>query len=157
MAVSGSPRVLIDTNVFVYRVDPADPRKRGMATAMLRRLRLAGDAVVSAQTVSEFASVLLGHRAHELSAGDVGAAVAEMVRAWPVTLVRPRTIELALTGRERFGFPFYGAQIWAAAKLSGATIVLSEDFADGTVSDGVRFADPFAEGFDLDALTAAPR
>lgn len=155
MAGSGNPRVLVDTNVLVYRVDPGDPRKEGVAADVLHRLRVAGEGVVSGQTVSEFASVLVGRRARELRAGKVEAAVAAIVREWPVTLVRPETVELALVARERFGFAFYDAQIWAAAKLCGAKVVLSEDFTDGMVAGGVRFADPFAEGFDLDALTGA--
>ena len=31
-------------------------------------------------------------------------------------------------------------------------LVFSEDFTDGSVIEGVRFANPFAKGFDLDAL-----
>lgn len=152
MAGSGSPRVLIDTNLFVYRVDPTDPRKEAVAADVLRRLFRAEDGVVSGQTVSEFANVLLGRRACELRAGRVDVAVSKLVRDWPVVSVRPETVEFALAAHERFGFAFYDAQIWAAAKLCGATVVLSEDFTDGMVADGVRFLDPFAEGFDLDAL-----
>jgi len=32
--------------------------------------------------------------------------------------------------------------------------VLSEDFSDGRTIDGVTFVNPFAEGFDLEALLA---
>jgi predicted nucleic acid-binding protein len=144
--------VLVDTNVFVYRVDPGDPRKQGVAVDVLSRLRAAGYGAISGQTLSEFASVLLGRRAHEFRAGMVDAAVARMAREWPVALVGPVTVEVALAAHERFGFAFFDAQIWAAAKLAGATVVLSEDFSDGMLAGGVRFADPFAEGFDLDAL-----
>jgi predicted nucleic acid-binding protein len=49
---------------------------------------------------------------------------------------------------------YYDAQIWACARVNRIPLVLSEDFADGTVVEGVRFANPFAEGFDLDALLA---
>jgi len=34
-------------------------------------------------------------------------------------------------------------------------LVLSEDFTDGAVIEGVCFANPFAEGFDLDVLLTA--
>jgi predicted nucleic acid-binding protein len=147
-----SRRVLLDTNVLVYREDSREPAKRAIARDVLRELARARSGCVSVQALSELAAVLTGKRGGwpEVDADDV---VAEVMRDFPVVLVRPRTVELALKGQERFGFSYYDAQIWAAAKLAGATVVLSEDFADGMVADGVRFADPFAEGFDLDALT----
>jgi predicted nucleic acid-binding protein len=36
--------------------------------------------------------------------------------------------------------------------LNGVPIILSEDFEDGRVIDGVRFIDPFARDFDAEAL-----
>ncbi|GIX28693.1 MAG: hypothetical protein KatS3mg123_2574 [Burkholderiales bacterium] len=42
----------------------------------------------------------------------------------------------------------------AAAKEAGGTLLLSEDFQDGQVLDGVRFANPFATD-DLGALLGA--
>ena len=42
--------------------------------------------------------------------------------------------------------------MWAAARTAGAAVLLTEDFQDGQEVEGVRFVDPFAEGFDLGAL-----
>lgn len=41
------------------------------------------------------------------------------------------------------------AQIWAAARLAGITIVLTEDFNSGAVIEGVRFVNPFTPEFEL--------
>jgi hypothetical protein len=33
-------------------------------------------------------------------------------------------------------------------------VVFSEDFSDGTVLEGVRFVNPFSEGFQIEMWTA---
>jgi predicted nucleic acid-binding protein len=77
---------------------------------------------------------------------------AVIAREWPVAVITPDTIDLAFEGVERFGFSWYDAQIWAAAKLAGCSIVLSEDFCDGMCADGVRFVNPFAPDFDTNGF-----
>ncbi len=47
----------------------------------------------------------------------------------------------------------YDAQIWATARLHQVSVVFSEDFSDGSVIEGVRFANPFAPGFVVEAWT----
>lgn len=49
-------------------------------------------------------------------------------------------------------FSYHDAQIWAAARLAQIPVVLSEDFADGAVHDGVTFVNPLRPGFDLGLL-----
>ena len=38
---------------------------------------------------------------------------------------------------------FWDAQVWATAKLNQIPVVFSEDFASGSVIEGVRFENPF--------------
>jgi predicted nucleic acid-binding protein len=45
---------------------------------------------------------------------------------------------------------YYDAQIWAAARLNQTQLILSEDFQDGQILEGVRFINPFSDGFILD-------
>ncbi len=51
-------RLLVDTNVLVYAYDPRDRLKQDVASALLRELVLSERAVVSAQCLSEFFSVV---------------------------------------------------------------------------------------------------
>ena len=44
---------------------------------------------------------------------------------------------------------FWDAQIWAAARLNQIGLVLSEDLQDRAVVEGVRFVNPFVDGFRL--------
>ena len=46
---------------------------------------------------------------------------------------------------------YYDAQLWATARLNQVPIIFSEDFAAGSVVEGVRFVNPFAEGFALNS------
>jgi predicted nucleic acid-binding protein len=48
----------LDSNILVYAHDDTDLRKKGIAQDLLRRAVL-GEAVVSTQTLAEFATTLL--------------------------------------------------------------------------------------------------
>lgn len=141
--------IFADTNVFVCAVDHREDRKRSQAAELWDALALRDDAIVSAQVASELANTLVRLWADPKVADEVVARLDLSVRILPVT---PGTVRLALDGVSRFGFSFYDAQIWASAREWDASIVLSEDFTDGMVADGVRFVNPFASGFDLKAL-----
>jgi predicted nucleic acid-binding protein len=38
---------------------------------------------------------------------------------------------------------------WAAARLNQIPVIFSEDFRAGAVFEGVRYVNPFAQGFQL--------
>lgn len=143
--------VVAGTNIFVCAEDLREVRKRAKAAALWETLSGMDDAVVSSQVVSEFANTLLRLWKDPAAVDQVVERLALSMRVIPVS---PSTVRLAIDGCARFGFSFYDAQIWASAREWGATLVLSEDFPDGLVADGIRFANPFAPGFDLDALLA---
>lgn len=42
--------------------------------------------------------------------------------------------------------------MWATARLNQIPVVLSEDFEDGRVINGVQFLNPFSRTFDLATL-----
>jgi hypothetical protein len=50
---------------------------------------------------------------------------------------------------------FLGCTELAAARLNQIPVVFSEDFSDGPVVEGVRFANPFCAGFRIEAWFAA--
>ncbi|MHB1016438.1 MAG: PIN domain-containing protein [Coriobacteriia bacterium] len=143
--------LFVDTNLVVYVDDERDPWKMRVARGLWYTLTAHPDTMVSAQVVSESANTMLRLWG---DAAKVSLFIDKLENAAAVVPITPSTVRLALQGCARFGFAFYDAQIWAAARERGATLVLSEDFTDGLVADGVRFANPFAPGFDLEALLA---
>ncbi len=60
----------------------------------------------------------------------------------------------AMRATRRYGFSYWDALIWAAAREAAVTTVLSEDFTDGSTIEGVAFLNPFTDVFDIDALLA---
>lgn len=145
--------VLLDTNILIYAANADSDRRHRLALDLLRRLR-AGEIVITTQTLSEFANVMTHPSKFAHDAAVVGVAVRKLDTEHTVLHVTPETVVRALEARERWGLSYYDAQIWASAALAGVPVVLSEDFTDGLVLGPVRFVDPFAQGFDLDALRA---
>ncbi|MDO8963259.1 MAG: hypothetical protein Q7W30_02075, partial [Coriobacteriia bacterium] len=85
---------------------------------------------------------------------SVAADLADLRETWPVLLVTDEVIADAVRGTIEHGMSFYDAQLWATARLSGIRVVLTEDFSDGRVVEGVRFVDPFSPSFDPRQLSS---
>ena len=140
-------RVLLDTNVLIYSVTADEGEKHHAARRLIAAL---GDQriAVSSQVLSEYANVLTHGRRYGRDAQSVQDDIADMLFVWEVFPLHGGVIMNALEAHSRWQLPYYDAQIWAAAALNAIPIVLSEDFQDGAVLGGVRFMNPFAEGFD---------
>lgn len=146
------PRVLVDTNVLAYLWDPRDQRKKTVATRLISELDERSAGLHSTQTLGELFLVITRKLPVALPAPIGGSAVAYLAEAWPVLSVTPEITLEAVHGVLRYGLPFWDAQLWATALVNGVSIVLSEDFCSGSVLEGVRFANPFERGFDLEVL-----
>ena len=137
--------VLVDTNVLVYAVDPASPRKQRRAIEVLERLVQAGSGVLSAQSLSEYFAVVTRKLSPPIPAEQARRNLVHLCRIWPVESLTAAVVVEAARGAIRHGMSFWDAQIWATAKLHGAAEVLSEDFTDGRIMDGIRFTNPFVD------------
>jgi predicted nucleic acid-binding protein len=140
-------RVLIDTNVLVYATGVDGPKKAARAAAVLQHMEAGGAGRLSTQALSEYANTML-RRLPRSAHPDVARSVARLCKAWPVLTVTETTVIDALRGTIEHGMSFYDAQLWATARLAGVGVVLTEDFTDGRVVEGVRFVDPFSPSFD---------
>ncbi|MGD2148111.1 MAG: PIN domain-containing protein [Anaerolineae bacterium] len=141
--------VLIDTNLLVYVYDLSELNKRRQALEVLQRVRDANSGVLSAQVLSEFYNTVTRKLAPPLPPVKAEAQVQAFARMWPVVPVTAQVVLEAIRGVREYQFSFWDAQIWAAARLSQVSVVLSEDFNSGAVVEGVRFVDPFAGDFQL--------
>ncbi|MBI4588808.1 MAG: PIN domain-containing protein [Candidatus Rokubacteria bacterium] len=140
--------VLVDTNVLVYAYDRAEPGKQGRAIDTLRRLVATGRGRLSAQVLGEFFQVVTRKIQARLSLADAYGQMATLTRAWPVLPITPLIVLEAARGVRDHRLAYWDAQVWATARLNQIPLVLSEDFKDGRVLDGVQFLDPFARAFD---------
>lgn len=147
------PASLVDSNVLVYAHDFRDLRKQRVAIDAVSRLSVAGMAAVSAQCLSEF-FVTVTRLPDAMTARQALDQVERMARACRVVDVSGAVVLEGLRGAERHGMSIWDALIWSAAKLNQIPVVLSEDFQDGRVVEGVRYVNPFDPGFDVSSLTA---
>lgn len=146
-------RVLVDTNVLVYFADERDLIKRERAEHVLTAFEASGRGFLSQQVLSEFARVASESIPDPPSAAELTQVVLDFSRTWPILAITPDIVADALGIAERTGRSFWDAQLIATARANGIGLIVSEDFEDGAVCEGVRFADPFAPGFEASVLS----
>lgn len=144
------PPVLIDTNVLIYASDPAEIIRQDQALRTLKYLETARAGRLSAQCLAEFVNATTRSRQPLYSRAEAVTQVENLLRSFPVFNLTPLIVLEAARGARDHGLAYYDAQIWASARLNQVTVVFSEDFNDGQVLEGVRFANPFAAGFRLE-------
>ena len=149
-------RYLLDTNVLVYGVDPADPEKQARALDVLARVGrpspVGPTAAIPAQALAEFSRVTLFRLRPPVPSDDVYRQIGLYERTFPIVPLTPAVVLEAVRGVRDHQFPYYDAQIWAAAKLNQIPVVLSEDFDSGSTVEGVTFVNPFDSAFDTSGL-----
>lgn len=137
-------RVLIDTNVFVYAFDPADPAKHEKAVRLIDEVTREDDLVLSAQVLNEVAWTLLRRGSQlGLDPTNVRQIVEEIAQSALVVPVTPEFTLTALTAAMAHGLSFWDGLIWAAAHHHRVSVVYTEDFQNERVVEGVRFVNPF--------------
>jgi predicted nucleic acid-binding protein len=137
--------MLIDTNVLVYDYERSEPKKQRRALKVPDELARSGDGRLSAQVLSEFFVTMTRSIVAPLTVAQARERLQHYVQIWPVVPVTPPVVLEAIRGVQLYQFSFWDAQIWAAARLSQVSVVLSEDFNPGAVIEGVRLANPFAD------------
>jgi predicted nucleic acid-binding protein len=145
------PPILVDTNVLVYFFDNNTPKKQERAELVLNRLRGAGLGRLSTQNLAEFINAAMRKLDPPMTAAKAMEHAALFSATWPVFNLTPLIVLEAARGVRDHMLAYYDAQIWAAARLNQIPIVFSEDFQDGRILEGVRFANPFLPSFDLEA------
>lgn len=143
------PPVLIDTNLLLYLYDHNDPASQAQAQRVLGQLQLSGNGRLSVQNLAEFISVAT--RKLKMPVADALRQVEMFTRLWPVFDLTPMIVLEAARGVQSHQLAYWDAQVWATARLNQTPVIFSEDFAAGSVLEGVRFVNPFAADFALDA------
>ena len=125
-----------DTSALLYLLSGDNAKANRIETLLADR------GVISVQVLNEFAAVAL--RKLKMPMSDV-REVLDTVRA--VCAVEPLTAEThdrGLAVCERYRFSLYDSMLVAAALISGADVLYSEDLQDGQVIDNqLRITNPF--------------
>ena len=135
--------VFVDSNIFLYAVDNADPRKQRVARDWRAELWKSRLGRVSFQVLNEFYV-----NASRLKPGASDEARAEVrdLLAWSPVVVDAAVIERGWKLQDRYRLSFWDALIVAAAKTASCGFLLTEDLQDGQKLDGVEVVNPFLRG-----------
>jgi len=128
--------VFIDSNVILYLLS-ADTAKADRAEAMLNK-----GGIISVQVLNEVTSVC--QRKLKMSWEEIDAVLLAVKSACDVVSLTVESHEKAVQIAKRYPLSFYDAHICAAAILSGAKTLLSEDMQSGMRIDGLLVKNPFA-------------
>ena len=145
----GSGTILLDTNILVYAYDRSDMAKQQRAVEVLDALASRRAGAITTQVLAEFFFTVIRKPADPLPVEAAEKEAARHLRTWNVLdLTAPIVLE-AIRGVRDHRLNYWDAQIWAAARLHQIPSILSEDFSDGAVLEGVRFINPLRPSFRL--------
>lgn len=130
----------LDTNVLVYCTDVSAPAKQRRARALVARLSVAGDAVVSTQVLIELFHVLTRKQKMPSAAAQ---AVVRACTGWPVIDSDVAMVDAAIDKSVRHQLTIWDAMVVEAALRAQAQTLYSEDLAPGQRFGSLTVVNPF--------------
>ncbi len=137
--------IAIDTNVYLYSVDQADPLKQRRARELLRQLRLGGEPTVLLwQVLCEITQQLRRWRdLGRLSEADHQENLHSARYLFPLLLPTEATFDLAIETGRRFSLSHWDSMIVGACVAGGVTTLYTEDMGASRQIGGVQLVNPF--------------
>ena len=136
-------RFFVDTNVFVYAFQPAEPRKQRLAADLIRAAITTHKGVVSYQVVQEFFSVALRRFAEPMNLMEAEQYLVTTFRPLLAVHSSYSLYEQALELTRRHSLSWYDCLIVAAALEADCRILYTEDLQHGQKLDNLRIQYPF--------------
>jgi predicted nucleic acid-binding protein len=141
-AFADSP-VFVDSNVFLYALDEADPGKQQVARDWRAELWKSRRGRVSFQVLGEF--YVNAVRKQPTASENARAEVRDLL-AWNPVITDAALLEQGWKIQDRYRLSYWDALIVAAAKVSACHYLLTEDLQSGQKLDGVEVVNPFLRG-----------
>jgi predicted nucleic acid-binding protein len=132
-----SDKCFVDTNILVYAHDFTTGAKHERARALIEKLWSSGGGVLSTQVLQELCINLRRKAARLLSIEGTRRLIEDYSR-WEVVVNTAESILQALTIESRYQISFWDALIVQAAGSASATVLYSEDLAEGQTYGAVR-------------------
>lgn len=133
----------LDTNIFVYTFDDADPEKRQTAQQVVRAALETRKGVISTQIVQEFLNVALHKFRRPMKVSDaqeyLNTVLLPLCHHYPSVAFYER----ALLIKAETGYSFYDALVVTAALEAGCTALLSEHMQAGRTIQRLTILNPF--------------
>jgi predicted nucleic acid-binding protein len=134
--------LFVDTNVWVYAVDGADPVKRELALKVTAPAP-GRDLVISTQVLTEFYAVVTRKLAVPVPTDEAEAMVRQL-SALAVVAIDISLVASAIAGSREWQISIWDALIIRAAEVAGCQRLLSEDLSAGATYGSVVVENPFA-------------
>jgi predicted nucleic acid-binding protein len=137
---------LVDTNVLVYRFDSREPRKKAIATELLREGAAEGTLRIPHQALVELVAATTRARGAAppiLSPEDARHEAELLLSQFTVLYPNAAIFRTALRGAATYQLAWFDAHLWAYAEYFGIQELWSEDFEHGRMYGTVRIVDPF--------------
>ena len=141
-----SDKFFVDTNILVYAHDRGAGAKHERARLLVEKLWESGGGVVSTQVLQELCVSVQRKATRPLSAEDTRRLVQDY-SSWDVVVNTAESVIEALGIESRYKISFWDALIVHAASSCGATVLYSEDLADGQAYGSVRVVNPLKDLF----------
>ena len=140
--MASAEKIFVDTSVLVHAHDLDSGLKRTIAEHVLKQLWEDETGVLSTQVLQEFYATLVGGASPvpRRAARDLLHAYS----AWPVVTLDAADIATASDIEERHRVSFRDALIIAAARKSGASLLLSDTLQPHRPITGLELQNPFA-------------
>lgn len=134
----------LDSNVFIYSLDPDDPAKRLTARRLIGDSLTSGQGRISFQVIQETLNVITRKLRTTVRPDDARQLLAEVLM--PLCRVMPSQAlyERALDLHAEYRYSFYDSLIIAGALAGGCSRLFSEDLQAGQQIQGLTIINPFA-------------
>ena len=135
-----SAPVFVDTNVLIYALDAANPKKQEAARAWRDELWKSRRGRISFQVLQEFYVKVTQKRP---SARQEARSEVRDLLAWRPVTVDDAILERAWKIQGRYQLSFWDSLIVAAAKAASCRYLLTEDLQPNQDLDGLLVVNPF--------------
>jgi predicted nucleic acid-binding protein len=132
--------VFVDSNVLLYALDEADPKKQKIAQNWRAELWKSHRGRISFQVLSEFYVNAVRKRP---SAREEARAEVRDLLAWNPVVTDAALLERGWKLQVRYKLSYWDALIVAAAKAASCKYLLTEDLQSGQELDGIEVVNPF--------------
>jgi len=136
-------RTFVDTNVFVYAVDEAEPAKRDIAERVLASGEY-GELVLSTQILSAFYVTVTRKLDGRISETEALEGL-DRLSLYPVIPVDTALVKRAVEISRSSQLSYWDGLIVATAAQAGCGRLLTEDLNDGQEINSVRVVNPFRD------------
>jgi len=134
-------RLVFDTNLLIYGMDPKDVTKRGRSAHLLKQAFARHRMVISPQILNQCYAVLV-HKRRIVSASEAKSYLATLYPACTAPL-DAQTHRAAIAVEARYRLSWWDSLAVASALQAGCRFFVSEDLNDGQAIDTLTIVDPF--------------